>query len=82
MIGRKHKVRQVHCNDGLENELWEARSRGHLFARKFQSSDPYWMDLIQSNLHGLTIPRGREMYNTHCLARLPRSWFSMAVFSS
>jgi hypothetical protein len=52
VVGRKRVTRQVNGNDGLENELREARSRGHLFARKFQSSDLYWVDWIQANLHG------------------------------
>jgi hypothetical protein len=39
--------RKIH---NLEQELREAKNRGHLFARKFVSHDPYWRDWIKANL--------------------------------
>jgi hypothetical protein len=35
----------------LENAFREAKERGQLFARKFSSGRPYWVDWIRSNLH-------------------------------
>lgn len=43
--------RHVRGNAALELELRNARERGHLFARKFQSSSPEWVDWIRKNLH-------------------------------
>jgi len=43
--------RVVQGNDAMKQEFREARDRGHLFARKFRSDDPYYMDWIVASLH-------------------------------
>jgi hypothetical protein len=42
---------EVEGNDALAQELRAAVDRGTLFARKFDSTDTYWRQWIQSNLH-------------------------------
>jgi hypothetical protein len=39
----------------IQHELLDAASRKQLFARKFASSDHYWMDWIKANLHNKNI---------------------------
>jgi hypothetical protein len=42
---------RVEGDDGLEQALRAALERGTLFARKFDSSDTYWREWIQANMH-------------------------------
>jgi len=51
MAARKHGPNGILDYKGLEDEFKEAKARGNLFARKFLSSDQYWVKWIQSNLH-------------------------------
>jgi hypothetical protein len=39
----------------IQQELLDAASRKHLFARKFASSDRYWVDWIKVNIHNKNI---------------------------
>jgi hypothetical protein len=43
--------RKLFSYNELAQEMLDAKARGHLFARKFTSSDTFWADWIQNNVH-------------------------------
>jgi hypothetical protein len=45
----------VNGTENIQQELLDAAFRKHLLARKFASSDRYWINWIKVNLHNKSI---------------------------